>query len=152
MDVMPVVDGIRYLRRNLDRWVRPEPRGVDLHFRPGSNRVVHQPLGVVGIISPWNYPVALTLMPLATALAAGNRAMIKPSEMTPATSALLASMLAGVFAAEQVAVVLGDAGVGAASIEANSAEVAGVISDGLIIARLPAASAVASGISVSATG
>jgi len=114
MDLMPIVEGIRYLRRNLDRWVRPEPRDVGLHFRPGSNRVVYQPLGVVGIISPWNYPVTLALMPLATALAAGNRAMIKPSEMTPATSALLTSMLGEVFDAEQVAVVLGDAGVGAA--------------------------------------
>ena len=114
MDLMPVVDGIRYLQRNLERWARAEPRGVGLHFRPGSNRVVYQPLGVVGIISPWNYPVALALMPLATAIAAGNRAMIKPSELTPATSDLLVSMLGKIFATDQVAVVLGDAGVGAA--------------------------------------
>ena len=87
---------------------------MGLHFRPGSNRVFYQPLGVVGIISPWNYPVALALMPLATAIAAGNRAMIKPSELTPATSALLASMLGQIFAPDQVAVVLGDASVGAA--------------------------------------
>ena len=62
-------------------------------FFPGSNRVVYQPLGVVGIISPWNYPVSLALVPLATAIAAGNRVMLKPSEFTPATTALLASML-----------------------------------------------------------
>jgi coniferyl-aldehyde dehydrogenase len=114
MDLMPVVEGIRYLQRNLERWARAEPRGVGLHFRPGSNRVIYQPLGVVGIISPWNYPVALALMPLATAIAAGNRAMIKPSELTPATSDLLASMLGKVFGTDQVAVVLGDASVGAA--------------------------------------
>ena len=89
MDLMPVVEGIRYLQRHVERWARPEPRGVKLHFRPGSNRVIYQPLGVVGIISPWNFPVALALMPLATALAAGNRAMIKLSELTPATAALL---------------------------------------------------------------
>lgn len=114
MDLVPVMDGLRYLGRNLDRWARAEPRGVALHFRPASNRVVHQPLGVVGIISPWNFPVALALLPLATAIAAGNRVMLKPSELTPATSALLSSMLGQIFAPDQVAVVLGDAGVGAA--------------------------------------
>ena len=81
-------------------------------FFPGSNRVVYQPLGVVGIVSPWNYPVSLALAPLATALAAGNRVMLKPSELTPATTALLATMLSELFVAEQVAVVTGDAKVG----------------------------------------
>ena len=114
MDLVPVVDGIRYLQRNLERWARAEPRGVGLHFRPASNRVMYQPLDVVGIISPWNFPVALALMPLATAITAGNRAMIKPSELTPATSALLESMLGRIFATDQVAVVLGNASVGAA--------------------------------------
>jgi len=114
MDLLPVLEGIRYLRRHLERWARPEPREVGLHFRPGSNRVIYQPLGVIGIISPWNYPVALALMPLATAIAAGNRAMIKPSELTPATSAVLTSMLGQIFATDQVAVVLGDASVGSA--------------------------------------
>ena len=75
---------------------------------------MYQPLGVVGIMSPWNFPIGLSLMPLATAIAAGNRAMIKPSEMTPATSDLLARMLAGIFPEEQVAVVTGGADVGAA--------------------------------------
>lgn len=114
MDLVPVMDGIRYLERNLERWAQTEPRGVALHFRPASNRVIYQPLGVVGVISPWNFPVALALMPLATALAAGNRAMLKPSELAPATSALLSSMLGQIFASDQVAVVLGDASVGAA--------------------------------------
>jgi coniferyl-aldehyde dehydrogenase len=114
MDLAPVVEGIRYLRRNLERWAQPEVRQVALHFTPGSNRVVYQPLGVIGIVSPWNYPVALAMMPLATAVAAGNRAMIKPSEMTPATSAVIGSMLGEIFPSDQIAVVLGDAGVGAA--------------------------------------
>jgi coniferyl-aldehyde dehydrogenase len=114
MDLMPVVAGIRHLQRNLERWARAEPRGVGLHFRPGSNRVIYQPMGVVGIVSPWNFPVALALMPLATAIAAGNRAMIKPSELAPATSALLTSMLGQIFATDQVAVVPGDASIGAA--------------------------------------
>jgi coniferyl-aldehyde dehydrogenase len=114
MDLMPVVEGIGYLRRNLATWMQPEVREVAPHFQPSSNQIMYQPLGVVGIISPWNHPVALALMPLATALAAGNRAMLKPSELTPATSALLAAMLADGFAEDQVAVITGDAEVAAA--------------------------------------
>jgi coniferyl-aldehyde dehydrogenase len=114
MDVMSVLLGIDYLHRNLRRFVRPTRRHVALPFRFGSARIEYQPLGVVGILAPWNYPVSLALMPLATAIAAGNRAMIKPSEFTPATSNLLAAMLPDTFAEDQVAVVTGDAAVGAA--------------------------------------
>ncbi len=113
LELMPVVQGIRHLQRHLKKWMRPERRRVELTFMPGSNRVIFQPLGVIGIISPWNYPVALALMPLATALAAGNRAMLKPSELTPATSALMTSMLGGIFPQDRVAVVAGDASVAA---------------------------------------
>src|SRR5262245_6945379 len=87
-------------------------QSAGLAFFPASNWVLYQPLGVVGIISPWNYPVALALMPLATAFAAGNRAMIKPSELTPQTSASMRSVLGEFFADEQVAVVTGNASVG----------------------------------------
>ena len=111
-DLSTVAEGINYLHRNLRRWVRPERRRVGLPFFPVTNRVLYQPLGVVGIISPWNYPLALALMPLATALAAGNRAMIKPSELTPQTSAMMKSVLNKVFADDQVAVVTGDSSVG----------------------------------------
>lgn len=114
LDILPVVTTIGYLKANLARWMRPERRRVALHFRPGRARVVYQPLGVVGIIAPWNYPVVLALTPLATALAAGDRVMLKPSESTPRTSALLATMLAEIFPPEQVTVVLGDAAVAAA--------------------------------------
>jgi coniferyl-aldehyde dehydrogenase len=111
-DLASVVEGINFLHRNLRRWMRPERRRVGISFVPASNRVLYQPLGVVGVISPWNYPVALALMPLATALAAGNRAMIKPSELTPQTSAWLESVLGEAFAQDQVAVVTGDTNVG----------------------------------------
>lgn len=114
LDVIPVVHGIEYLRRHLRKWMHPERRHVALHFKPGRARVLYQPLGVIGIIAPWNYPLSLSLMPLATALAAGNRAMLKPSEFTPATSALLDRMLAEIFPPEQVTVVTGDAEIGAA--------------------------------------
>ncbi len=86
LEGMALVQGINYLRRNSKAWMRPQKRHVEMHFLPGRSRVVYQPLGVVGIMSPWNFPVGLSLMPLATAIAAGNRAMIKPSELTPATT------------------------------------------------------------------
>jgi coniferyl-aldehyde dehydrogenase len=114
LEGMALVQGINYLRRNLKSWMRPQKRHVEMHFLPASSRVVYQPLGVVGIMSPWNFPVGLSLMPLATAIAAGNRAMIKPSELTPATSELLGRMLAEIFPEEQVAVVTGGPDVGAA--------------------------------------
>jgi coniferyl-aldehyde dehydrogenase len=114
LEGVALVQGINYLRRNLRQWMRPQKRHVEMHFLPGRSRVAYQPLGVVGIMSPWNFPVGLSLMPLATAIAAGNRAMIKPSELTPATSDLLARMLGEIFPEEQVAVVTGGSDIGAA--------------------------------------
>jgi coniferyl-aldehyde dehydrogenase len=114
LDLGSVVGTIKYLHRNLRRWMRPERRSVAMVFFPGSNRVVYQPLGVIGIVSPWNYPISLALAPLATALAAGNRVMLKPSELTPVTSTLLRTMLSELFTEEQVAVVTGDAKIGSA--------------------------------------
>lgn len=114
MEMMTLVQGIDYLHRHLRRFMAPARRHVALTFRFARARVEYQPLGVIGIIAPWNYPLSLALMPLATAIAAGNRAMLKPSEFTPETSRLLARMLADTFAEEQVAVVTGDAAVGAA--------------------------------------
>lgn len=113
MELVPVVQTINYLRRNLKKWMRPERRRVAVHFRPGSSYVVYQPLGVVGIISPWNYPLSLALMPLATALAAGNRVMLKPSELAPATTAFLKQLLQDLYPEDQVSVVTGGADVGA---------------------------------------
>lgn len=106
-DLYPVVAGLRHARRHFRRWIRPRRRPIALMFRPASGHVHHQPLGVVGIVSPWNYPVQLALAPLAGALAAGNRIMIKPSELTPRTSALLAQVIGAVFDETEVAVVQG---------------------------------------------
>ena len=108
MEVVGVVEGIDYLERNLRRFMRPTRRHIAVHMRPGSNRIEYQPLGVVGVISPWNYPVNLSLMPVITAIAAGNRVMLKPSKFTPATNALLKTMLNEIFDEEQLAVVSGD--------------------------------------------
>jgi coniferyl-aldehyde dehydrogenase len=114
MELLPTVQGIEYLGKNLARWMRPRRRRVAIHLRPGSAKVLYQPLGVVGIMSPWNYPVGLSLMPLATAIAAGNRAMIKPSEFTPRTTELISTTLREIFPETEVAVVSGGADVGAA--------------------------------------
>jgi coniferyl-aldehyde dehydrogenase len=113
-DVLVTLDEIAHARKHLRRWMRPERRAVNLSFRPARGEVRYAPLGVVGVVAPWNYPVQLALVPLANALAAGNRVMIKPSEHTPTVSALLARMLADAFGPEEVAVVQGDATVSAA--------------------------------------
>ncbi|RRV83960.1 coniferyl aldehyde dehydrogenase [Stutzerimonas stutzeri] len=113
-EIMPSLHGIRYARRHLRGWMKPSRRRVGLAFQPASARVIYQPLGVVGIIVPWNYPLYLAIGPLVGALAAGNRVMLKMSESTPATGALLQRLLAQVFPENQVAVVLGDVEVGRA--------------------------------------
>ena len=114
MEILVLIWGIDYLHKSLRRFMRGERRHVALPMLLARARVEYQPLGVIGIMAPWNYPFSLALMPLATALAAGNRAMIKPSEFTPKTSALLVEMLSDTFSEEEVAVVTGDAVVGAA--------------------------------------
>lgn len=104
----------RRTRTHLARWMRPKRVATPLHLAPGSAWVMPQPKGVAGIVSPWNYPVQLALAPAVAALAAGNRVMLKPSELTPATSTLLRDLVAASFAEDEFAVVLGDAEAGAA--------------------------------------
>ncbi|HNL98806.1 MAG TPA: coniferyl aldehyde dehydrogenase [Accumulibacter sp.] len=111
LELFPSHEAIRHARRHLARWMRPEARAVSLWFQPARAEVRYQPLGAVGIIVPWNYPVFLAAAPLASALAAGNRVLIKMSEYTPATSALLAGLVARYFADDEVSVVEGDVGV-----------------------------------------
>jgi coniferyl-aldehyde dehydrogenase len=104
--------GIRHAIRHLSRWMKARRVSTALAYRPGKSMILRQPLGVVGIISPWNYPLQLALAPLIGALAAGNRAMLKPSELTPAFSQALAEGVARSFAVDEVSVVTGDASVG----------------------------------------
>jgi len=103
-------------KKNLRRWMKPEKRKTmfPLNLLGSSSRVEYQPLGVVGCISPWNFPVQLTFAPLAGIFAAGNRTMIKPSEFTPQTSALMAKMFAEAYSEEEVAVFTGGPEVGSA--------------------------------------
>ncbi|HLL29973.1 MAG TPA: coniferyl aldehyde dehydrogenase, partial [Allosphingosinicella sp.] len=114
LEIVPVLNAISHARKHVAAWIRPERRWVDPLFQPASARVRHEPLGVVGIISPWNYPLQLALSPLIDALAAGNRAMLKPSELTPAFSELLRRLIAERFDESEVAAITGGADIGEA--------------------------------------
>ena len=94
--------------KSLPKWMKPQKVSTPIYLQPASAYLQRQPLGVVGVVSPWNYPVQLALGPVITALAAGNRVMLKPSELTPATSALMAELIGKAFAPDEVCVVLGD--------------------------------------------
>jgi acyl-CoA reductase-like NAD-dependent aldehyde dehydrogenase len=110
-EIIGSANALRHARRHVALWALPRLRGTSIWFLPGSNRVVAQPKGVIGIVAPWNYPVNLTLAPLAAAIAAGNRAMVKMSEYTPTTSALLTRLIGEAFPVEQVYLTAGDADV-----------------------------------------
>ncbi|WP_248769514.1 coniferyl aldehyde dehydrogenase [Pseudomonas sp. MWU12-2345] len=113
-ELMPSLHGIQHARRHLKGWMKASRRRVGLAFQPASAKVVYQPLGVIGVIVPWNYPLFLSIGPLVGALAAGNRVMLKLSESTPATGLLLKELLGRVFPEDQVCVVLGEAEIGMA--------------------------------------
>jgi coniferyl-aldehyde dehydrogenase len=113
-EVVPVVLSIRHVRAHLADWMGAQPREANPIFFPSAAQVLLQPLGVVGIISPWNYPLVLALKPLVSALAAGNRALIKPSELTPRTADVLAEIISKATSRDNVAVITGGADVGEA--------------------------------------
>jgi coniferyl-aldehyde dehydrogenase len=111
-ETLVLQSGIRHAMRHLAQWMKVQRVSTAMAYQPGKSLILRQPLGVIGIISPWNYPLQLALAPLIGALAAGNRAIIKPSELTPSFSAALGQAVAKVFAPEEVSVVTGDATVG----------------------------------------
>ena len=113
-EVMVVLNEIKHVRTHLHEWMETEPREVSWMFLPARAEVVMQPVGVVGIVSPWNYPVQLALAPLVGALAAGNRVMIKPSEIAGDAAGVIKQMLAETFAPDHVTVVTGGPDVGEA--------------------------------------
>ena len=113
-ELLPSLLGIRDARGQLKRWMKPSSRRVGLAFQPASAKVVYQPLGVIGVIVPWNYPLFLAIGPLIGALAAGNRVMLKLSESTPATGALLKRLFALTFPEDLITIVQGEAEVGMA--------------------------------------
>ena len=113
-DGMATLNEIDHLIKHLRRWMKPRRATVGWRFWPARAQIRPVPLGVIGVIAPWNYPVNLALIPLATAIAAGNHVYLKPSEHTPRTSAFLRDLLAEVFPADRVAVAIGGAEIGAA--------------------------------------
>lgn len=106
-DILPTVMSINYAIKHLKKWMKPSKRHIALLFQPAQAYVMYQPIGIIGIITPWNYPIFLSLGPLITALAAGNRAMIKMSEFTPKTNNIVKEMLASIFLDDQVALFTG---------------------------------------------
>lgn len=108
--------GIRHALSHLKSWMRERRVATTMPFLPGRNRLVAQPLGVVGIVSPWNYPFQLAVAPVTAALAAGNRVLVKPSELTPAFSALLGQLAGAHFAPDELSVITGDAEMGKAFV------------------------------------
>jgi coniferyl-aldehyde dehydrogenase len=103
-EALLVLGEIRHAAKHLKTWMAPRRISTALQFMPAKNRLIPQPLGVVGIIAPWNYPLQLTLAPAVGALAAGNRVMIKPSELVPRFSALLKEVIAAKFDPSEIVV------------------------------------------------
>lgn len=118
-DIMASVKPLKHALKHVDQWMRPERRKLDfpLGLLGAKAMVEYQPKGVVGVIAPWNFPVNLTFAPLANILAAGNRALIKPSEFTPATSELMKRAFAQYFDEAEIAVILGGPDIGKAFSE-----------------------------------
>lgn len=112
-EVWPSLEELKSALRHGRRWMKPRRAGVSKWFVPARATLIPQPLGVVGVIVPWNYPLYLAIGPMVAALAAGNRVMVKPSEFTPRFSALLQRLCAQTFAPEEVCVVTGGAEVAA---------------------------------------
>ncbi|MBM7071807.1 coniferyl aldehyde dehydrogenase [Shewanella sp. 202IG2-18] len=112
-DILPSINHINYTSKHLRKWMKPKRRHVGMALAPASLKVHYQPKGVIGIIVPWNFPIMLTLAPLATAIAAGNKVMLKLSEFTPETNAAIKSMLNDLFSDNDVVIIEGEAEIAA---------------------------------------
>ncbi len=109
VDVMPTITQIRYMKDHAEKWMHPVSKMVEWMFLPASAKIVPQPKGVVGIISPWNYPLLLSLSPVAQAFAAGNLCMLKLSEFTPNFSGLINELSTKYFLPDELVVFTGGA-------------------------------------------
>ena len=114
LEIFPARAAIRDARRHVKSWMTPTRSWASKWFLPARTELRPQPLGVIGIIVPWNYPLLLAVAPLVGALAAGNRVLIKMSEFTPSTGSLLATLIGKYFSPDHVCVINGDAEVGRA--------------------------------------
>jgi coniferyl-aldehyde dehydrogenase len=107
LELFPAIDGLRYTRRKLKKWIKPKKRHVSVWFKGARNRVIPQPKGVVGIIAPWNYPLFLVISPLTSALAAGNRCMVKMAASSQRLCRLLHDIFAPEFSEDLLAILPG---------------------------------------------
>ncbi|MFL0353174.1 aldehyde dehydrogenase family protein [Xanthomarina sp. GH4-25] len=107
-EIYPVIDEINFVKQNLKSWLKREQVGTPLAMLGSTSYIVNEPKGVCLIISPWNYPINLTFGPLVSAIAAGNTVILKPSEMTPNTSKVMARMVANLFDENDIALVEGE--------------------------------------------
>ncbi len=113
-ELLVIQGGINHALKHTKKWMKTRRAPTALQYLPASNKIIPQPLGVIGIISPWNYPLQLAIMPLIGALGAGNRAMIKPSEYTPKLSELMKTVLGEIFTEDEVFVATGGVDVASA--------------------------------------
>ena len=115
-DIMPSVGAMKHARKHFEAWAKGEKRKATfpLGLLGAKAEVIYQPKGVVGVVAPWNFPVGMVMVPMAGILAAGNRAMVKPSEFTERVSALFAEIVPKYFAEDEMAVFTGDSDVGIA--------------------------------------
>lgn len=108
LELFPTLEAIRYTQKHGKAWSAKQPVKTGIWFLPARSYIQPQPLGLVGIIAPWNYPLYLVIAPLAAALVAGNRAMLKVSEASPNFERWLANALPKYFAADEVTLITGD--------------------------------------------
>lgn len=107
LEIFTCIDGIRHTKKKLAGWMKPERRSVSVLFATGSNRLIPQPKGVVGLVSPWNYPLFLTISPLTSIIAAGNRCMIKMASNSQNLCRLLHEKFSEQFPEDLIAVLPG---------------------------------------------
>ena len=107
-EVYPIIGDIKHVKKHLHQWMRRQKVKTPLSMLGASSYYIHESKGVSLIISPWNFPFNLTFGPLVSAIAAGNTVIIKPSEITPQSSALMAKIIADVFTEDEVALIEGD--------------------------------------------
>ena len=116
LEILSSIEDIRHAKKRMPKWMKKERRPGSLNTWPGRAEIVRQPLGVIGIVVPWNYPLFLAISPLVGALAAGNRVMLKMTEFTPRFSQLFAELIAKTFAVDEVHVITGSADVARAFV------------------------------------
>jgi coniferyl-aldehyde dehydrogenase len=107
LELFSCVDGLRYARSKVKKWMKPQKRHVSINFATGKNRVIPQPKGVIGVVSPWNYPLFLTISPLTSILAAGNRAMVKMATNSQNLCRLLHEKVSAEFSEDTLAILPG---------------------------------------------